>query len=185
MDPRERRIRYVTHGAWMVAVPILAAAGVAGRQILKADGVPVLSWRDGMALFVPLALFHLLPVLIYTAMIRRACLRAFRGEGRGISRYLLAVIAGSVSAEREEEFPDLLYAVTGACVALVAFAGVSVFGAVLYSGPGGLAEVVMMTLGMLPLTLGYVMLLGLVSLGAGGLLGIVLRRLLQRARLSG
>jgi len=151
---------------------MFAGLGVLSREILVARNIAVVPWSRGIALFVPFALAHEIPILLYTALLRRACLQAFRGKTTGFSRYLLSVVATSVSVEKAEEFPKLLYAVLGSCLALLLASGASLLGSVLYTGPGGFAEVVVMMLAMLPLTLGYASVFGLVSAAIGGALGV-------------
>lgn len=171
LHSRKRAIRWVTHATWIAGFLTIIGIGFVGRAILVSRGVAVLAWPDAIALFVPFALFHEIPILVFSIMLRRACFQAFDGSASGVSNYLLAVIAPSVSAEKAQEFPELLHAVVGSCVGLVFVVGAGLLGAVLYSGPGGFAEVVVMILAMFPLTMAYELVLGLVGAAIGGLLG--------------
>jgi len=169
---RAATIRVITHVAWIGAVPVFAVLGVVGREVVLARGVPVLPRREGILLFVPLALAHELPVFLYAMLLRRACLRAFAGQATGFSGYLLAVVMPPVAVGAIAEFPRVRAAAIGSCAALVVGMGASLLGAVLASGPGGFAEVAIMLLAMLPLTLGYACVAGLVCAAIGGAVGL-------------
>ena len=156
---RKRRVRVITHAAWLVSLPLFVGLGYFGRELLLSRGVSVLSLADAERLFVPYALFHVAGVWICTFVLRRACITALDGRETRLSSYLLAVINPLVDPASEKDFPELLASLMGAVLGvLLVFSGALWVG-VLATGPGGFAEVVTMELAMFPLTLGFLLLL--------------------------
>lgn len=179
---RARWIRVLTFGVLILSVPLFAGLGLLGRQTLVRSGVEVVPWAQASPLFIMFALFHMVPVLLYTSLIRRACLQAFRDELTPLSAYLLRQVDPTIDPREAGQFRRLLFAVTGSCLCLLLVVSMSLFGGVVAIGPGGFAELVFMTLLMFPLTLGYLFLLSLVAAGFGGLVGSWIYRLGQRGR---
>ena len=167
----KRIIRLITHAMWIMAFPIFGVLGVLGREILISQGVPVVQWAEAKQLFIPFALFHLVPVLLYSFLIRRACFQSFDDELTKFSAYLLRVVDPSVDIKKSGDFTKMVYAVFGSCVCVLLLQSISLFVGTLATGPGGFAEVVIMTLAMFPLTLGYLLVISLVAAGVGGLVG--------------
>ena len=167
----KRIIRLITHAIWILAFPIFGALGLLGREILVSQGVSVVQWAEAKQLFIPYALFHIVPVLVYSLLIRRAFFQAIDDETTNFSAYLLRVVDPSVEIGKSSGFTKLVYAVVGSCVCVLLLQSISVLLGTLATGPGGFAELVAMTLGMFPLTLGYLLIITLVAAGVGGLLG--------------
>lgn len=171
MASRKRRITWVTHSVWLVCFPIFGAIGVLARERLLSHGVPLLEWSDARALFIPFALLHLVPVLIVQFLIRKAVLMAFDGKASGFWGYLVRVIDPSVDAREPDDFPHLLSATIGACLGLLFMVSRSLYAGAMSIGPGGFTEVVLMSLAMFPLTIGYLLLLGFLAAAIGAFIG--------------
>ncbi|MBT8409762.1 MAG: hypothetical protein KJN93_09065 [Alphaproteobacteria bacterium] len=134
-------------------------AGVIARSVLQVRGVSVVSWTEGAALLVPLAIWAAIPFAALAFVLRR--------------------MLRDVAAKRPELMPAWISTAIGAALGLVAFQGYTLFDMMTYSGPGGFAEVVSMTLVLWMLTVPFALAMGAIAAGVGGVLG----RLVWEARL--
>ena len=178
---RARVIFWIANLTWIGGLVVFAAIGLIGRQVLVGQGVAVLSWQKSLAYFVPFALLHDAPVALYAFVLYRGCLRGLRGQPAGASRYLLKAIAPPFDPARAEDFAGLIHAVTGSCLAVVGIMGYSLFGSVLYTGPGGFGEAATMILVMSPLVFAHFAVVCLIAAIIGGILGSLVYKVMHRS----
>lgn len=172
LTARKRGIRWIIHATWILGIPVLLGMGLLGRYFLEAQGIQVVSWEEGVALFIPIAIMEEVSLLIMSLLIGHACITTFEGEASKLSRYILGVVATSVSVEKQEDYLKLRYTITGACAAMLVFSAARLLASVLDStGPGGFAEVALMALAFWPITIALGLFLGLFGAAVGGLLG--------------
>lgn len=178
---RTRVIGRIANLTWIASLAIFAGIGALGRASLEAQGVAVLSWSRAISYFVPFALLHEVPVLLFALIVYRTCRQAFHGAASPRSGYFLAVIAPSVRPGDAKDFPRLVHAVIGASVGVVGTMSFFLVGPVLHTGPGGFGEAAIMLVAMAPLVLAYYAFFALIAAAVGGLVGTFVYRLLHRS----
>ena len=144
------------HVTWLSGPVLLALYGVYARSALQAQGVEVVSWQRGVDLLIPLAIWAE-PAFFVVAIVTR--------------KRLHTMVEADPGSFRKGMFMGL-----GAFTGLVLAHGWFILGMLLYSGPGGLAEAVYMTLALWMLTVPYLIILtGVAALAGAGLVWVLFR----------
>ncbi|MFC2967635.1 hypothetical protein [Acidimangrovimonas pyrenivorans] len=111
----------------------------------------MVTWQRGAMLILPLAQWAETPYLVLAYIVRRGLRRVPPGDAAGVAKWRLVSLGA---------FAGVLVAVGG-----------QLFGMLGYHGPGGFAEVVIMTLAMWMFTIPYLLLWSAGGAALGGALG--------------
>lgn len=144
---------------WIGGLVLTPLVGLVARQTLAARGIAVVDLPRGAALVLPMTLFFEVPFVALALIVRRQLLRT--------------------AAQDPDALPRWLCICSGAFAGLVAAIGYFQFDMFLYSGPGGFAEVVGMTLVLWMITLPSFLAIGAVGAGVGAVLGQIVWRVLS------
>lgn len=163
-----RWIRILAHGTWMFGIVWVAILGIAVWNYLEIQGVDLMPLSSAIKLYIPLGLLSLAPLVILAYLLIRSVKQSFVGTAGSLSRYFLAVVATSVTIQNPADFPRLIATSLGACVAAYVPITLMLVSMASYTGPGGFAEAVIMTLVMWPIMIGYLLLQTLIAAAIGG-----------------
>ena len=154
------RTRMIVTVTLLCGLLLPVAVGIAARYRLEQMGVPVVSWSRGVQLMIPLALFFAVP---------------FGALAYFLHRVLSRQDAGDPAQVRKSR-----YMAVGSILGTLVAAGWQMWGMLLYHGPGGMAEVVTMTLMMFPFTLPVLLIYCVVGAALGGMAGLVVWTMLGK-----
>lgn len=175
-----RGVRLIAHLTWLGGLGAIYATGGLVWITLQSAGVSMVSWSRGVSLFIPVALFHAVPLILLALVEISACKAAIRGRKSKWREYVLAVLVPAVSVAEPKDAGRLWAALSGAGLLSVVWVCYSLFTLASYQGPGGFAEAVIMTLALFPLTLGALMLHVALAAAIGGALGSGIYVLVRR-----
>lgn len=125
--------------------------GIAARMILQARGIDVVDWSRGIQLFVPFAIWAMVPYVILGWLAPKAAHRLIDRPMTTPAVFGKAVsdrIEGRQALGPADRVPVLV----GGFLGFALMHAWRVLGLLTYSGPGGFAEAVIMVIVMSPLT---------------------------------
>ncbi|SFJ38021.1 hypothetical protein [Celeribacter neptunius] len=146
--------RLFVHFIWLSGIFLTLGLGVLARETLMARGIEVVSVERGAKLLLPYALWADAPFIVLAFMVRTRLRRALR-ECPEDTRRLFTIAIGS-------------YLGTAVVHGVVQFQGL------VYTGPGGFAEMVTMMILMSPLTIPGLVLTCAIGAAFGGLIAAYL-----------
>lgn len=149
--------RLLVHAIWLGGIVLTPGLGVVGREVLIARDVPVVTLTEGARLILPMAIWADIPFLLLAFVVRRRLRSAAKAS--------------------LDELPKAMVLSAGAFLGALAAMGISLFGAVTYSGPGGFAEVVIMLLVMWPMTTAAMVFYCAAGAAIGALLAAIVWRI--------
>lgn len=186
LDGAKRAIRWITYATPLLGLVLIIATGVVARSLLSSQGLPVVSWSDSVKLFIPLALFHQITIVVYSIVLRRACIETLDMRPTWLSGHVFALTTAFVDPRNPRDYPKLVYAVTGSSVGFVLLVSAillaSLLGQIGHISTEGLANLVFMTWFIFPVTMGYEVVGGLLAASLGGLIGSLTYMISHRSR---
>lgn len=149
--------RLLVHAIWLGGIILTIALGAAAREVLKAQGVSVVSVEEGLKLLLPYALWADAPFIALALLVRWRLRKTL--------------------AEYPDDFGRMMHMAFGSFVGTAVVHGMMQFQSMTYSGPGGFAEVVAMAIVLSIMTIPAMILTCSVGAAIGGLLGALVHRL--------
>ncbi|MCA0044470.1 hypothetical protein [Celeribacter litoreus] len=116
--------RLIVNGIWISGFLITAIVGVVAREVLISQGRGVVTIERGIELLIPFAIWSNIPFFPLALIVRWRLKKTL--------------------ATRPKDYLRIVYIALGAWAGAAIVHGLSLYGSMTYSGPGGFAEVVSM-----------------------------------------
>lgn len=151
LEPLGPAQRYLPHAIWISGFVLSALTGVIVRQSLAAQGIPVVSWGEGISLMIPFALWAEIPF--------------------GVLALIAVWLLRRRQCEDPASLPKWIYMIGGALAGLLAAQAQMLYGMMSYHGPGGFIEVVFLTIGLPFVTVPMMLGIGAIGVFVGAVVG--------------